>query len=571
MISKLLYDVRPISNLKSMVEESEKLFGDKNAFLVKDIDIYKGISYSQFKHDMDALGTAMLELGLRNKFIAVISENRYEWCLSYIATVNGVGVAVPIDKELSVNEIENLLNRSNAAAVIFSNRFSESIKKVSKSCKSLEYLICMDVEQDEKAFLSLNNLIKSGQKLIDSGNTAYQDVCIDDCDLSVLLFTSGTTDIPKGVMLSHKNICSNIESVCSTVHIESTDSSLSILPLNHTYECTLGFLALIYNGCTISFNQGLRHIAKNLNEVKPTLFISVPIILENMYKKIWEQARKKKFAVMKLKVGMFISTFLYNFLKLDIRRKIFSEVHKSIGGNVRLILTGAAAIDPNVSKWFRQIGISVLQGYGLTECAPLVTGNRDKAFADGSAGLPIPGVEVKIDKPNKSGIGEIIVKGDNVMLGYFMDEEITQNSIRDGWFYTGDMGCIDKKGFLYITGRSKNVIVTKNGKKIFPEEVESYINKNPFVKESLVWGKYDRSTGETLVSAQVFPNFDAIKEKFKNLNLTKEELTKIISKVIKSVNRDMPLYKHIRHFSISESEFVKTTTNKIKRHAVKLT
>ena len=571
MISNSLYNVRQIKDLKDMIEQSEKLFGSKNAFLIKNKDgTYKGITYSKFKSDMEAFGSALLGLGLKGKFIAVIGENRYEWCLAYTSIVNGAGIVVPLDKELPISEIENLLLRSNAVAVVFSGKFSSEMKGISRSCKSIKHFINMDIEHDEGEFLSFRGLIDKGRELINGGDRSYQNTVIDAEGMSILLFTSGTTDLAKGVMLSHKNICSNITSVCSTVKIHSEDSSLSILPLHHTYECTLGFLALIYSGATISFNEGLKHIAKNLKEVRPTVLIAVPLILENVYRKVWEQAGKKRFMKIKLKLALFVSNILYTVFKLDIRKKLFKQIHENIGGNVRLIITGAAAIDPCVAKWFRWIGIKVLQGYGLTECSPLVTGNRDDAFIDSSAGLPIPGVNVRIDNPNENSIGEVVVKGDNVMLGYFDNETATQKSIKDSWFYTGDLGYFNKAGFLFLTGRSKNVIIAKNGKNVFPEEVESYINRSPYVKESLVCGVHDDISGEISINAQIFPNLDAITEKLKTISITKEDLMNVIGSVIKSVNKDMPIYKRIRHFSIRDNEFIKTTTNKIKRHSVKM-
>lgn len=571
MDSKIFYKVRTIKHLKDMLEQSEKYFGDRNAFQIKRKEgNYEGITYSHFKGDIDALGTSLLNLGLKNKYIAVIGENRYEWCVTYLATVNGVGIIVPLDKELPVTEISNLLVRSGAEAIVFSGKYSEAINEVRKSCDSIKYFINMDAKNNSEGIYSFHELIESGKALMNIGDNTYIETEIDESAMSILLFTSGTTDLAKGVMLSHKNICSDITSVCSTVYIDENDSSLSILPIHHTYECSLGFLAMIYNGATISFNEGLKYIAKNLKEVKPTVLISVPLILENIYKKVWDQAGKKRFKKTKLKVALFISNLLYTNFKIDIRRKIFHEIHNNVGGKVRLILTGAAAIDPDVSKFYRKIGIQVLQGYGLTECAPLVTGNRDNAIVDSSVGLPIPGVQVRIDKPNDNGVGEVVVKGDNVMLGYFRNEEATKQCIRDGWFYTGDLGYMDKKGFLYLTGRSKNVIVTKNGKKIFPEEVELYINKSPYVKESLVMGRYDKLSGETTITAQIFPNIDMIKEKFKNVSISKDEILKVIGNVIKSVNKDMPIYKRIRHFSIRDSEFIKTTTNKIKRYTINM-
>ncbi|MCX7710078.1 MAG: AMP-binding protein, partial [Clostridia bacterium] len=347
------------------------------------------------------------------------------------------------------------------------------------------------------------------------------------------------------------------------------DSSLSILPLHHTYGCTTDLLVILYNGCSVSFNEGLKHIAKNLKETKPTLLFLVPLILESMYKKIWDQAKKKPGQKTKLKIAMAVSDFLLNVLKIDIRRKLFKQIHENIGGRVRLIVSGAAGINPEVSKGFHSMGLRVIQGYGLTECSPIVAVNTDKMFKHASIGPALPGVEMRIENPSREGIGELVVKGDNVMLGYYKNELATQKVLKDGWLYTGDLGHMDSDGFFYITGRKKNVIVTKNGKNIFPEEVEAYLNKSPFILESLVWGKYDETSGETYVNAQIVPAFDEIKQKLRVEEVSMEEVHRIIAFEVKAINRTMPLYKHIRGFSIREDEFAKTTTRKIKRYVEK--
>jgi long-chain acyl-CoA synthetase len=568
MKNKVPFNFRPLTSLKDMIDQSEKLFGKKNAFLLKDGDgNHKGITYTEFKNNIDALGTALINLGLKDKNIAVIGENRYEWCVTYLATVNGTGTIVPLDKELPQAELENLLIRSETAAVVCSGKYAETLKKASGKLASVKYYINMDLEEDCEGFISYSRLLKLGNDLIKSGNRSFLDANIDPEAPNMLIFTSGTTELAKGVLLSHKNICSDIVGVTASIYVDSNDSVLSILPLHHTYECTADFLTMIHNGCTISFNEGLKHIQKNLKEFQPTILLLVPLIIESLYKKIWDQASKKPTLKIKLKSALWLSDTLYKLFKIDIRKKLFKQIHNSIGGRVRLIVAGAAAIDPDVSKGFRSMGIPSLQGYGLTECSPIVTVNRDNEFDDSSAGLPLPGVEVKIDNPDKDGIGEIIVKGDNVMLGYYKNAEATRQTLKDGWFYTGDLGYVDKKGFFYITGRKKNVIVTKNGKNIFPEEVEAYLNKSPYIKESIVWGKPDDRTGDTNINAQIVVDMDAIKERFKAAEFSQEEIRKIIAGEVKSVNKNMPLYKRIDDFTIRENEFEKTTTKKIKRHA----
>lgn len=567
MIFQPIYDVKKITDLKDMINQSAIQYGDKNAFLVKvSDDNYRGVTYREFKKDMDALGTAFNNLGLKDQFIAVISENRYEWCVTYLSVVNGTGVIVPLDKELPVSEIQNLLTRANVKALVYSSKHEKDVLKLSETLNIVDFFINMDSKTSEGKFLSFSELVKTGNDLISSGDNSYLDAEIDNNRLSMLIFTSGTTDLAKGVMLSHKNICTNLMSICQSIYISSKDSSMSILPIHHTFECTTEFLIMMYNGCTLSFNEGLKHVAKNLKETAPTILYGVPLLLENMYKKIWENAGKKRGQKTKLKIALKLSDFLFNYLKIDIRRKLFKQIHDAIGGNIRLIISGAAAIDPKVSKGFTSMGIKVLQGYGLTECSPVVSVCREMQAKSDSIGQPLPGIDLRIDNPNSEGIGEIAVKGDNVMLGYFNNPQATEKIIKDGWLYTGDLGWMDKDGLCYITGRKKNVIVTKNGKNIFPEEVEAYLNKSQLIEESLVWGKYDDESGETYVNAQIYPNIDAIKEKLKLSEITNEEIFKAISTEVKGINRNMPLYKRIRKFKLRENEFEKTTTKKIKRY-----
>ena len=560
------YNIRTINDMKDMITQSEKLFGSKNAFLIKKEDSYKGITYSEFKSNIDALGTALLDLGLKGTNIAVIGENRYEWCVTYFGVANGVGVIVPLDKELPTPEIENLLLTSKSSAIIFAGKLEQQIKELAPKLSTVKYFINMDGKEDDNQILSFNRLLESGKELISKGDNSYIDSKVDPDKMGVLLFTSGTTGHAKGVMLSHRNLCSNISSICSVVKINSTDVQLSILPIHHTYECTCGFIGTIYNGGTIAFCEGLKHISKNMQEIKPSYLVLVPLLFENIYKKIWDQARKERGAITKIKIALTLSKILHKGFGIDVRRKLFSKIHDNLGGNVRLIITGAASIEPKVSKFFDDVGLRILQGYGLTECSPLVTGNQDKRYKHNALGLPVPGVEVKISNPDKSGTGEIVVKGPNVMLGYYKNTDATNKCIKDGWFYTGDIGYADKDGFYYITGRSKNVIVTKNGKNIFPEEVEAYLNKSPYVEETLVWGDYDEKSGETFVHASIVPNFEAIKEKLKVPNITKDDIMKVINDTIKGINRNMPLYKRIQRISIRDNEFVKTTSKKIKRY-----
>lgn len=571
MTSKPIHKVREITNLKDMLEQSSTLFTERDAFTLKEKDgTYKAVTYRDFKHEVDALGTALIDLGLKGRFIAVIGENRYEWCLSYLAIANGAGIVVPLDRELPLSEVENLVTRSNTSAILFSGKHEKDMRQIASAGSTVEYFINMDAEEDDGQFLSFRKLIRKGISLLAAGNRTYLDSTIDAEAFNILIFTSGTTDLAKGVMLSHKNVVTDIMSVCSVLYIDETDSTLCMLPLHHTYACTTSFLLMLYNGCRISFIEGLKHIAKNLKETSPTILLAVPLLLESMYKKVWDSINKQKGTARKAKIALFISNFAYNLLGLDIRRKLFKQIHNNIGGKVRLIISGAAAIDPAVSKGFRSFGIIMLQGYGLTECAPIVTVNQVEKFRDDSIGLSLPCDEVMIYKPNKEGIGELIVKGDNVMLGYFENKLASEKVLREGWFFTGDLGKMNKDGFFSITGRKKNVIVTKNGKNIYPEEVEAYLDKSPFIAESMIYGKDDEASEETFVYAMIVPAMDIIREKLGKQDVTEDEVFRIIDTEVKNVNRNMQLYKRIRRFRVREEEFAKTSTKKIKRYIEKI-
>jgi len=561
------YEVRKIEDLRDMVRQTAELHPDCSAFTLKDGNgNFTSITYRDFQKSINELGTALLVLGLKDAKIAVMSENRYEWCLTYLTVVNGVGVIVPLDKELPVNEVTSLMSRSEATAIVTSRDYIQDIIDIKKDLPDLKYIISMDPvdETETPGVIYLYDLLEKGKKLVESGSREYIDAPINPDEMRMLIFTSGTTDKSKGVMLSHKNICHDIMGVSQLLTADTRDSILSILPLHHTYECTAGFLTMVYLGVSIGFCEGLRHIQKNLQEYKPSIIMSVPLILENVYNKVEKKAKKEN-KYLKLRFGLFIAPLLAKLGFKDIQKKMFREIHESLGGNLRLIISGASALNPKVSKAFRAMGFNLLQGYGLTECSPIVTVNRLEEYKDGSVGLPLPGVEIKIDNPGKDKIGEILVRGNNVMLGYYKNEEATREVLKDGWLYTGDYGRIDKDGFLYITGRKKNVIVTKNGKNIYPEDIELYLNQSPYILESLVFGVDDPVENETRVCAQIVPKMETIEEEL-GRTPTDEELHKIILAEVKKVNKKLSSYKRIQHFDIRKEEFAKTTTKKIKRY-----
>ncbi len=564
MKDRPLYEVRKISNLKDMIEQSAAIYSDKAAFLTKPKSggDYVPISYRKFKEDIDALGTALLSLNLKGKKIAIIGENRYEWSTSYLAVCNGAGIAVPLDKELPQNEIENCLVRSEADAIIYSGTVLKNIEKIFQNISSCKYFINMDLEEDAEGQLSYTKLQQKGAELIASGNKEFTGSVIDNEALGVLLFTSGTTDKSKAVMLSHRNIAENLMAMCSMLYIDEKDVFLSLLPMHHTYECTCGFLCQMYRGCTVAFCEGLRHIVKNLKESKCTVMNGVPLVFESIYKQLMNQVAKKPGGPKKLKLGIRLSK-LAGVFGVDIKRKLFAEIHNGLGGHLRLFISGAAAIDPLVAKGFREIGIKLVQGYGLTECAPIVALNRDCWFKDDAAGLPLPGLKVVIDSPNNEGIGEIKVQGPSVMQGYYENKEATDAAIRDGWFYTGDMGFMDSDGFVHITGRKKNVIITKNGKNVYPEEIETLLNRSDYIKESLVYGIEGKD--DVVVCAQIVPDLEKFEEDTKN-GVISGDINSIISSEVKRINKELVTYKYVKEFILRDTEFEKTTTKKIKRY-----
>lgn len=563
-----LYDVRQILDLKELLDGSAKLFPSKTAFLVKDkIDKeFKPISYTQFKGDVDALGTAFLNMGLKGKKIAVIGENSYEWVVAYLATTNGTGVIVPIDRELRPKEILNLMNRAEVSAIVTSQKSCEAIEEIKGEIEHLEYIIQMDLEEDYDGKLSFDKLVKEGRVAVSEGDRTFIDAQIDREALCAILFTSGTTGLAKGVMLSHKNITSNVYNMSKYVKITEDGVGLSVLPMHHSYEMTCHVFTGLYQGIAIAICEGLKYIQKNLVEVQATVMLAVPLIFETMHKKIWKQVESQgKTKKVQAMVKLSQKTKLYN--KQKVVRKIFAPMHKVTGGRMCQFIAGGAAINPKVIEDYEAMGFPMFQGYGMTENSPIIAVNKDRYSKAGSVGLPMPGTEVRIIDQDRAGMGEIICKGPSVMMGYYKNEEATAEAIQDGWLHTGDYGYMDDDGFLYVSGRKKNVIVTKNGKNIFPEEVEFYLTESEFIEEVLVHRVIDKRTGDTVVKAQIYPCYTAIEEAAGDLD--EDQLREFMKETIDEINDQMPLYKRVRRFNIREEEFEKTTTRKIKRYTEK--
>lgn len=560
-------DVRPITDLKHMFETSVELYADNVAFHVKDKTggPYRGIKYKEAKVDVDALGTALISLGLKDKSVAIIGENRYEWAISYLAVVCGTGVVVPLDKELGSWELEQLIVEADVECVIYANKYESTFQTMKKKgITKLRHLVNMDAEISDEERLSLREIIEAGKVLIENGNREFLDAQIDRDKMSVLLFTSGTTGIAKGVMLSHGNLVEDLIAPPTMLQVLPEDIFFSVLPIHHTYECTDGFLMPLYRGASIAYCEGLKYIVKNLAEIRPTFFLGVPLIVESLYKKIWQNARKSgKEKTLKRLIALNNKT---KKIGIDLAPVFFKKITDVFGGRMKIIICGGAAIDPNILQGIRDFGINAVQGYGLTECAPICALNPDRYPKNDSAGYPPPGFDVKIDNPDpETGIGEICAKGGNVMLGYYKNPEATEAVLKDGWFHTGDLGYLDKDHFVYITGRLKNVIITKNGKNVYPEEIENYLGKIPYVEECMVWGKDSEETGETLIFASIRADYEEVKGALGE-DYTDEQVAELIWKEIDNINMELPFFKRIKKIDVRKEEFEKTTGKKIKRY-----
>ncbi len=566
------YEGTNFSTVKQIFINSSREYADRTLLVEKfnSKEDWTEITYNQFKNEVIGFGTALTrKLNLKDTRIIIIGENTHHWYLSYMTMLCGAAIAVPVDKELPENEIENVIKRAKASAVIFSTKKLDVIKKVSENLPEVKYFIQMNSDKEiEGRFVGLNYLIEEGKALVNGGDNSFMGIEVEPDNFRVLIFTSGTTSNAKGVMLSYRNLAQNVNAATAYVKLTPEDRLMSILPLHHTYESSIGFLLPYAMGCSISVCQGLKHIVSDLKETKPTALLTVPLLVENLYRKINANIKKSK------KDGL-VSSMIHvtNALKavgVDIKRKVFNEIYENLGGRIRIIVSAAAPIDAKIGKWVEDIGILFLQGYGLTETAPIAALTPDFDTRVGSAGKAVVGAELKIDNPNENGEGEVLISSKTLMIGYYEDEEATKEAIfeEDGkrWFHSGDVGYMDKDGFLYITGRSKNVIVTQNGKNIYPEEIELILAKHTEIKECMVYGKEVEGEKELTITARVIPNYEEIKEKY-GKGLDEDKVYKIIWDIIKEVNKSLTSYKAIKKLEIKHDEFVKTTTMKIKRYA----
>ena len=547
---KPIYNCMEFTDLKDMLKKSGEKYGEKIAYKIRQENGYKEITHNEVRKMVDGLGTKLIDMGLKDKRIAVIGENRYEWEIAYLSIVCGTGTVVPLDKSLPENELESLIERSKAEAIICSQKYVEILKKT-----KLKYIISMDLENDNDGIISQKRLISEGIQLVKFGDTSFTNAKIDNEKMSIMLFTSGTTSISKAVALSHKNICSNLMDISSILDVNSSDVFLSFLPLHHVFECTVGFLFSLYVGAETVFCDGIRHIPENLAEYKVSVMASVPAIYERLFKIIKKHLEKQG------KVEQILENEeKYKDSSMEKKKEVFKEIHDLLGGNIKLFISGAASLEPSIEEKFRRLGFNMVQGYGLTETSPVVAIGNKKYHKTGSIGKCVPSDEVKLLDINKDGIGELAVKGPNVMLEYYENKEATEKVLKDGWFQTGDLARIDEEGYIFICGRKKSVIVLKNGKNIFPEEMETLINKEDGVEESFIFGKpISKDPNDIKIFVKIVYNKEGFEGK------TETEIKEYFNKKIKSINKTMPHYKAIRGIIISDKPLIKTTTNKIKR------
>lgn len=559
-MDKSILEVR---DLKDMLNKTRELYGDRPGYKIKlGEGKYKTYTHSEIRDMINYLGTALIDLGLKNKRIAVIGENRYEWELAYLSVVCGTGIVVPMDKSLPANELEELIERSEVEAIFYSKKYEEIVERIKYSEKNkLKHLISMDTDIHIEGIYSQKELIEKGKELVDGGDRSFIDAEINPEEMSIMLFTSGTTSKSKVVALSHKNLVSNLMDFASVLDIDSSDRILSFLPLHHVFECTVGMLYSLYIGAERAFCEGIRHIVENLNEYKTTFASFVPAIYENMYKNIMKTLEKQgKLEQVKKLMDE------YKDRTMEEKKEVFKDIHNIFGGNIKLFVSGAAALDEEVEQAFRDWGVNLCQGYGLTETSPVIGVETNENFRVGSIGKALPHIQAKIEDANDEGMGELVVKGPNIMLGYYNDEEATNEVMKDGWFYTGDLAKIDEDGYIFICGRKKSVIVLKNGKNIFPEEMENLVNKIEGVKESFIFGRQKSDDKEDIkINVKIIFDREVMKEAYKVE--TDDEIYKVLADKIKEINRIMPKYKAIRGIIISEEPLIKTTTNKIKRQA----
>lgn len=560
-MNKRIYDYLEIKDLKDMLNKTEKLYANRPAYKIKiEEGKYQVYTHKEVRDMINALGTSLINLGLKGKRIAVIGENRYEWEIAYLSIVCGTGIVVPLDKSLPANELELLIERSDIEAIFYTKKYSEIIQNIRLSEKNkLKHLISMDNDENGEGIYSQKELIREGKKLIEEGNNEFLNAKINPKEMEIMLFTSGTTSKSKVVALSHENICTNLMDIGSVLDVTQDDVFLSILPIHHVFECTVGFLFSLYKGAETVFCDGLRHIVENLNEYHATVMACVP----GIYERIFMMIRKKLEKQGKLD-EILKNEEKYKNSSMQKKKEVFKEIHDMLGRKIKLFISGAASLDNTIEERYRLLGINLVQGYGLTETSPVVAIGTNKNYRLGSIGKTVPSVEAKLVDVNEEGIGELVVRGPSIMLGYYKNEEANKESLKEGWFYTGDLAKIDEEGYIFICGRKKSVIVLKNGKNIFPEELENLVNKIEGVKEAFIFGKAKSDDENNIkINVKIVFDRDVIKDVYKVEK--NEDIYTVLAKKIKEINQTMPSYKAIRGIMLTEEPLIRTTTNKIKR------
>ena len=550
-------------DIKGIIYNSAKQYANNIAFILKHKKekevTYENITYKKLLQDINAFGTKLYEMGFKNKRIAIVGRNRYEWVIAHLANVLGGIVSVPLDKELQVDELESCLERSKADVVVFDEKYTENIEEIKRRGNTnLQEYICMTEKEGYPNFWDLK---AQGEKLLKQGKKEYTKVKIDENKMAILLFTSGTTSKSKAVMLSQHNVASNVYAMLLVEKFLSTDINLAFLPFHHIFGST-EMIVMLASGLATAFPDGLRYVAQNLKEYRVSVFVGVPLLVEAIYKNIEKEVEKQGKTKL-INTAKKVSNVLLK-CHIDVRKKLFKPILDALGGNMRFVISGGAPLDKRVAKGFNDFGIELVQGYGLTETSPVIAAENAYKKRSGSIGFPMDNVELEIVDKDENGIGELRVKGPNVMLGYYENEEETNKVIRDGWFYTGDLGYMDKDGYIFLTGRQKDMIVLKNGKKVFPEELETLINRLDLVEECIVYGMPDEKDKNDLkLSVKIVYNKEVAKEQYPNA--TEDELRKVIWEKIKEINKTFPPYKYIKNMILTDEELIKTTTKKVKR------
>ena len=562
-------------NVRGLLEYAARTYGDDPAFILKEKPagrgaepVYTRISYIDLLNDVRRLGSGLAAEGASGSRIAIIGDNSYPWQLAYLAAMCGIGICVPLDKGLPYAELRTSIQKSSCDVLIFDKKHASLVEQLRAEASDpagaeipVTKYICMD---DDPGYLSFSELLSKGTDLLDAGDTSFDDLKVDREALSNLIFTSGTTSAAKAVMLNQRNIMFNVYSLQLVENVEHGDVNIALLPYHHTFGAT-GQLLMYACGVTTVFCDGLKHLQKNFVEYHVSIFIGVPLLMDAMYKKILagirKQGKEKTF-----ERGVRLSCFLRK-LGIDVRRKLFKDVLKELGGSLRMVVSGASALDGAVIKGYDDIGVEVVQGYGMTESAPVIAGENLFNRSPGSIGLGFPGMDVRIASPGEDGVGEIIVSSPSVMMGYYQDEEETSKVLRDGWLHTGDLAYLDEHGYIHITGRSKNVIVLKNGKNVYPEEIETIIDELPYVKENIVFGEARREgsdDGDEVLVAKIVYDEEIMRDKYGAV--AEDQIRGIVESDIDRINGDMPKYKQVRRLILQTEEMSKTTTGKVKRY-----